>query len=248
MPPMPKSKLRLYCFSPPVMLATFLIEIIGAIYVLWHYKLTPASRLIAAILLSLAAFQGAEYMLCGGFGIQGGTWSKLGYSAITLLPPLGIHLAHVIAGKQNKPLVYTAYATAAAFVAYFAFYTPAITGHTCYANYAAFSGDGIPYADMVYAAYYYGWLILGTYLSFKFSREIKQRNLSHALLALAFGYCAFIIPTTAVNIIDPETLNAIPSIMCGFAVLLALVLIGKVSPEILQQKNSFDDLRVRLPF
>ena len=118
-----QKSLRLYCFSPPVMLATFTIETVFALYTLWRYRLTPISRLVILILVCLAVFQGTEFLLCGGIGIDGGTWSRIGYSSITLLPPLGLHLAHTIARKKSRILVPLAYCTAATFIYYFAFVT-----------------------------------------------------------------------------------------------------------------------------
>ena len=227
------------------MLATFMIEIIGALYILWRYKLTATSRLIVSILICLAAFQGAEYMLCGGMGVTGGRWSQLGYSAITLLPPLGIHLAMTLAKKKNVALLTAAYGSAVFFVGYFTFYTAAISGHTCYANYVVFDGSQSVIPMIAYAAYYYGWLIVGTGLSLYFASQKKLRKVRPALHALAAGYAAFIVPTTAINIADPSTVAGIPSIMCGFAVLLALVLIAKVAPESLYVKNSPRSLRIR---
>jgi hypothetical protein len=230
---MNKKSLKLYCFSPPVMLATLAVELGFAIFVFLRYKSTIVSRLAIAILVSLALFQGTEYLLCGMQGISGGMWSRIGYSAITLLPPLGIHLALSIS-KQTKPwllLIRIAYATAIFFILYFAFYTPAITGQTCYANYVVFEGKGSPLASWLYSAYYYGWLLVGTGLSIYYGYLSKRANICRALFALALGYASFIIPTTTANLVDPATIHAIPSIMCGFAVLLAFVLVGKVLPE-----------------
>src|SRR5687768_2570427 len=87
---------KLFCFSPPVMIATFAIEIALAIYAVWRYKLNTISRLVVSLLVFLAIFQFAEYMLCGGFGVDGFTWSRIGYVSITMLPPLGLHLATVL--------------------------------------------------------------------------------------------------------------------------------------------------------
>lgn len=63
----------------------------------------------------------------------------------------------------------------------------------------------------------------------------SQHNRATALRALALGYLAFIVPTTAVNLINPATLAGIPSIMCGFAVLLAIILAGEVLPSYYSQ-------------
>jgi hypothetical protein len=60
---------------------------------------------------------------------------------------------------------------------------------------------------------------------------VKSKSKKQALNALAIGYLAFIVPTTAANIIDPSTTAGIPSIMCGFAVILAIVLTLIVVPR-----------------
>lgn len=228
------------------MLATFLIEISFAIYIVWRYKMTTVTRLIVAILVFLAVFQGAEYMICGGLGIQGGTWSRLGYSSITMLPPLGLHLMHKLAGRKASPLVWLAYGTAAAFIFYFAFIAQAISGATCYANYAVFETAG-GYTSLLYGLYYYGWMFVSILLGARWSSTLKPK-LRPAMYALIVGYLAFIVPTTTVNIIDPSTVAGIPSIMCGFAVILAFVLVGKVAPEALVPRQAdAHPLRLKWP-
>lgn len=234
----------LFCFSPPVMLATFAIEIAFALYVVWRYKMTNVTRLVTAILACLATFQAAEYMICGGMGVQPGMWSKLGYSAISLLPPLGIHLVLTIAKKKNTLLLLAAYASAVAFVGYYAFSTGAITGQTCYANYAVF--DVYAASTIPYSIFYYGSLLIAVTMAFHYASQVKSH--ASALRSLALGYSAFVIPTTAVNIIDPNTLSGIPSIMCGFAVILAFVLVGKVAPESIALKPTKQSLRLKFPF
>ena len=48
------------------------------------------------------------------------------------------------------------------------------------------------------------------------------------------------LPTTIVNVVDPSTIEGIPSIMCGFAVILAIILLGFVAPLTLEAKKSHD--------
>ena len=94
---------KLFCFSPPVMFLTFIIEFGLAFYTLWRYKLTTISKLAIAILLSLGFFQLAEYMVCGGLGWSHIEWSRTEYVAITLLPALGIHILVSSAfGQKNE--------------------------------------------------------------------------------------------------------------------------------------------------
>lgn len=241
---MSRSSLRLYCFSPPVMLATLCIEIIFATYILWRYSFTPITRLIVAILLFLALFQGTEFLLCGGLALESGIWSRIGYGAITMLPPLGIHLAYLLAKKIPGIVVAAAYITGAVFIGYFVFVTQAISGHTCYSNYVTF--DTANASTLPYTLYYYGWLFVGTFLTFKWAPLLDKHRRS-ALYTLMAGYLALLIPTTTVTLLWNETIAAIPSIMCGFAVILAGLLTLKVAPESIKLRKRPHGIRFRLP-
>ncbi len=219
---------RLYCFSPPIMIITFLLEVGFALYTILRYKLTPVSRLAVALLVGLAVFQLAEYNICeGAWGVDSLTWARIGYVAITLLPPLGLHLATVIAGKKLPLVVGMAYGSAALFAYFFLFVGQGMTGEQCLGNYVIFSVA--PWAIIPYTIYYYGWLFV-TVLYSLYQAMKKKGPIKSALTALAVGNLAFIIPTTAVTIIDPSTIAGIPSIMCGFAIILALLLTLKVVP------------------
>lgn len=217
---------KFYCFSPPVMLATFLFEFGAAFYIIWKYKKEQLTKLVVAMLLALGTFQLAEYMICGGLGLQGTEWARLGYVSITLLPALGIHIIATLANKKAPLLVGSAYLSMVAFAAYFALVPGAINSHECRANYAVFNIDEINV--WLFSAYYYGWLLVGTIMAWYWSRGHKNQA---ALLWMTAGYLLFMLPTATVNLIDPTTLHGIPSIMCGFAVLLAIVLVAKVMPS-----------------
>jgi peptidoglycan/LPS O-acetylase OafA/YrhL len=177
-------------------------------------------------------------MVCGGLGISNIDWARFGYATITLLPALGIHMLSAIAGKKTGWLVKTAYATCAAFVIFYVVGQGALNGHTCYSNYAVF--DTLHSSNILFGLYYYGWMFIGIYLAFIWSNELPRHR--HALQAMAMGYAAFILPTTAFNIIDPSTTRGIPSIMCGFAAIFAIILVTKVLPNSCHEKNeSFFD-------
>jgi hypothetical protein len=238
-----KKSTTMYCFSPPVMLATFLIELLFAVYLLWRYQLTAITRLIVAILFFLALFQGTEFLLCGGLALESGMWSRIGYASITMLPPLGIHLAYLLANKRPGLIVGASYVTAAAFIGYFGFVSYAISGATCYSNYVTF--DTANASTIPYTLYYYGWLFIGTFLAFKWAGELDKHRRS-ALYALMAGYLALLIPTTTVTMLWNETMAAIPSIMCGFAVILAGILTLKVAPESIKLRSRSRS-RFRLP-
>ena len=251
---MNKKSSRLYCFSPTVMLITFIFESFSAAFAIFKYKPSRIRTLIILLLMSLAGFQASEFMVCGTEHFSGMDWARFGYLAITLLPPLGLHLAHEISGKKAGILVKTSYLTCVLFSIYFVFVSRSVfTGeNTCRANYSVFNTpNGV--ATLLYTLYYYGWSqiskmsrennrgILRIFISRskKLNEIINSENLRKisALKWLIGGYIAFILPTTIVNIVNPSTIEGIPSIMCGFAVLMAIVLIGFVAPRTLELKK-----------
>ena len=212
------------------MLATFVIEVVGALYVILRFKMTPVSRLATGVLVGLAVFQLAEYNVCeGAWGVDSLTWARIGYVAITLLPPLGLHLATKIAGKQQRLLVVGAYTAAAVFAGIFLLVGHGMQSQQCLGNYVIFTIAH--WATIPYAVYYYGLLLVTVDYALRVARGIASKLKREALGFLAVGYMAFILPTTAANLIDPSTLAGIPSIMCGFAVILAIILSTVVIPK-----------------
>ena len=260
---MNKKSSRLYCFSPTVMLITFIFESVSAAFAIFKYKSSKIRTLIILLLISLAGFQAAEFMVCGTEHFSGVDWARFGYLAITLLPPLGLHLVHEISGKKSGILVKLSYTTCVVFSTYFVFVSGSVFAgeNTCRANYSVFNTpNGI--ATFLYTLYYYGWLFIAVFLcwnwilkmlkenhhgilrtilsrSKKLNGILNQENLRKisALKWLMCGYIAFILPTTVVNILNPATIEGIPSIMCGFAVLMAITLINFVAPRTLELKK-----------
>ncbi len=216
-----------YCFSPAVMLTTFLIELILALYVIARYKMTQLTRLVSIMLVCLATFQLAEYLVCGGLGVSSETWSRIGYVAITLLPPLGLHITHAIAKKPAGYITGLAYASSALWIGLFTFSQQAFLGHTCGGNYVIFQ---LKYPlGSLYFVYYYVWLFVAMYMASSFARKAKP-DVKRALKAQVFGYSAFMVPASIVNLLWPHTAVGLPSIMCGFAVTFAIVLVMVIMP------------------
>jgi len=221
---------QLNCFSPPVMIATFVIETLLALYTVWRYKLNLVGRLAAALLVFLGLFQLSEYFVCGGIGMSNVTWARIGYVAITTLPPLGLHLMYALAGRKERGLVMTAYATGLAFSIFFLGYSGAFTGYQCTGNYVIF--QLAINSGMAYGIYYYLWLAISIFLGVSWQANTQLTlGVRQAMRALVVGYLVFIVPTAVTNTLKPETMRGIPSIMCGFAVIFALILAFYILPR-----------------
>lgn len=197
--------------------------------------MTTLSRLVVSILFLLAVFQLAEYFVCGGIGGNALTWSRIGFVAITILPALGIHLLYTIAGKGWNNLIGSVYGMTIAWIVLFAVSEKVFSGHVCAGNYVIFQVK--PAVSYLYTLYYYFWLIFGAYLCIRFSENLKDDKSKKALLLFGLGYATLLVPTATLNLLKPETLSGVPSIMCGLAIVLAGILTFSVMPLIAKQRT-----------
>ncbi|MEI6477744.1 MAG: hypothetical protein WCO52_02055 [bacterium] len=227
---LPKSDSSTFmCFSPPVMLATLVLEFGFATYILVTSKLRPATTLIISLLICLGIFQLAEYQVCAGAHTV--PWMKLGYAAITLLPALNLHLISII---TKRPWArYTGYVLAVVIIGYFLFSTQSINTAICGGNYVLINTRGV-IADTYFPLYYAVTLALALAEILSFSvgsfGEKKTQNARSALYWLLAGIGTFLIPTGAIYLVSPQVQAGIPSIMCGFAVFFAVILTVFVYP------------------
>lgn len=234
-----QKSIQFNCFSPPVMIATLIIESILAIYTVWRYKMTESTRLATGLLIALGTFQLAEYHVCTGPGAGAIPWSRLGFVAITTLPALGLHLMHVLANKPGRRLVAGAYAAMAGFIGFF-LVCDVFTGHQCTGNYVIFQFS--TKVTGAYSLYYYGLLMLGIGLGWQWVNDFKQKGKAHlkqmqSVKGLIAGYLVFLVPVAVANTIKPQTRRGIPSIMCGFAVLLAVILVTYILPRVAEVRS-----------
>lgn len=218
------------------MLVTFVIELALAAYALYFYRADKIAKLCIAILVLLAIFQLAEFNVCeGAFGIDSLTWSRIGYVCITFLPVLGIHALLTIAKRSSPMFVRGVYALATVFAGYFLTAGHGLTASVCTGNYVIFEVN--PNINSLYMMYYYGLEVLALYTAWSLARKAKQKKPRRALYGFAVGYLCLLVPTTTVNIINPETIRGIPSVMCGFAILLALLIAFVVLPNAATPKH-----------
>lgn len=218
------------------MITTFFIEMGLAAWTLWRYKHTMLVKLVAAMMVCLAFFQLAEYNICEGiFGLSGLTWARLGYVAITALPALGIHVLTHIAGMKAPWPVRSSYAAMVIFMAYFLLSTQGLNASTCGGNYVIFRTNNT--ATSWYTLYYYGLEALETVAAFWFGRQTKEKQKKQALYGFTAAYLMLIIPISVATTINPELIHGIPSIMCGFAVFLALTVTLYVLPRTAQKRD-----------
>ncbi len=188
-----------------------------------HLGLTR--RIGVAILFCLAFFQLAEFVVCMS-GDHTFFWSRAGFVTITLLPPLGIHLGYSIVKRAHRLLITYAYVIAGVICAYFILSPSSVLQAYCGGNYVIFRFPLL--MNILYGIYYNASLVIGGVLAWTARSHCRSEVQQHRLFWLTVGYLVFMLPSGLVLLLHPETFMAIPSIMCGFAVILAVILYWKV--------------------
>jgi hypothetical protein len=118
----------------------------------------------------------------------------------------------------------------AGFMTYFVVASNAFIGHECTGNYVIFQIGANP--SIAYSLYYYGLLLTALVLGYVWAGKANISKKGKAqVMALMAGYLVFLLPTGIANSVKPETRAGIPSIMCGFAVLFALILVLYIAPK-----------------
>ena len=218
-------RMTLYCFSPTVMILTFITEICLAIYAFIKSREKKSDLVIVLTLVFLALFQLAEYQICDGSNLI--LWSRIGFVAITFLPVLGIYLIT----KLNKKsyLFHFGIIVSIIFAFIFIFMPNSLENASCTGNYIIFDVNSA--IMKFYGYYYFGFLLLGIWESIKgIKNEENKEKVKTAFKWFIIGYLSFILPLTIVYIIIPATRVAVESIMCGFAVIFAFILTFKIAP------------------
>lgn len=214
------------------MLATLLLELSLGVYVLLRFKLNQKGRIILALIICLAVFQAAEYFVCtqSGFAVAA---SRLGYVAVTLLPPLGLYLMSLLTTPLAKLTKVLLMAITTTLITYFAVAPNAFQGYVCTGNYVIFQIGS--WQAWVYALFYYSLLAAAIWRGSMQKQAKPSEDNALAIQWLLVGYLVFIVPVAVLVVFQPDSRDAIPSIMCGFAVTLAIILAAKLAPLVMKR-------------
>lgn len=220
-----KNKKGFFCFSPEIMLLTFITEFFLAGYSFIKYRTTKFGRGVVVTLILLGGFQLSEFFICRGYYPV--FWSRIGFFSITLLPVLGLYLVSLI--RKSSVFIKIGYVLAAGFAMYYLFMPKSIEGAICGGNYVIFDGPRGLY--IFYGFYYFGFLFLAIWEALEGMKE-KAKNIIFKKILFWFivGYLSFILPLSLVYIFIAGSRIAVASIMCGFAIIFAFILTFKIAP------------------
>ena len=208
------------------MLATFVIEGLLAVYVLARHSRSQFGRVAGSVLILLATFQFAEYQICRIEPESLGWWARIAFVDITLLPLAGLYLVSLVSRQPH--FLKLGYVTAAGFIVYFLLVPKSITHAICGGNYVVFNMSNDLYR--LFGFYYLGFLLLGIWESVEKIGSLRSGQSKTTLQWMLVGYLSFMAPMGLAYMLFPATRNAVASVMCGFALMMAVILTFKVLP------------------
>jgi hypothetical protein len=213
-------------YDPLLSIGTATLEIGAAVWALRGPGRKSIIYTTSAILVFLAGYQIVEAIFCTGSAVTLAFLPRLAFMIVAWLPPTGLLLVSKLYPTQKPTLrwyAYGMYLFCAALVLGIATDKGFVSATVCEIVFARYANPTALYQTygMFYQSGLLGMLLLSAY-GVTISDDRRQRLLLGQVL---LGSIAFIFPALVTVAVIPVANNALPSIMCHFALLLALFLI-----------------------
>ncbi len=219
-------------YNPILSIATATLEVGAAVWALRGPGRRPIVYTVSSILFFLAGYQIIEAIFCTGSPVTLAFLPRLAFMMVAWLPPTGLLLVARLYPTKTRTVYYFAYAMfifCAALVASIAVDKAFVTASVCEIVFARYINPTPLYRTygIFYQSGLMGMLLLPAY-GVTICKDDHQRLLLGQVL---LGSIAFIFPALVTVAVIPIANNALPSVMCHFALLLALFLIRLMSIE-----------------
>jgi hypothetical protein len=175
------------------------------------------------IFLMLAAYQFSEVAVCSRPDVT--SFTRLAFFNVTWLPPLGLWLGSQFNSPKTRWLRTAAlvdFALALGMSIWIFTSARAITGSVCQTVIARYL-DASPF-DVVYGIFYQGSLGVLIFAAAAGMASAEDPVLRKHWANLQVGILGFILPALAVRVLVNEQPGLLPSVMCHFALILAVSL------------------------
>jgi hypothetical protein len=218
-------------YSPILGIATAAFEIMVALWALTGPGRRDIVRITSAVLLLLAGYQLTEVLICAADPVYG-FLPRLAFIDVTWLPPLGILLCSRLFAPRSRFVNGAAYAMLAAaggIMIWIAADPGFVSASVCSTVFARYS-HAMP-RFQAYAGFYWIGLLGMVGFSAYGAKAARDANGRRLFAELRTGSVGFIVPSLVTTWFVPTANGALPSIMCHFALLLAVFLTRLVAVE-----------------
>jgi hypothetical protein len=216
-------------YTPYLSIITAAFEIAAGVWVLRGSGDKKIIRPAALILFFLAGYQVLELIVCHNVATSG-FLSRLAFADVIWLPPLGVLLIHNLSGSKKrwtKIGTYSLFAGAGILSGLILLIPSFISQTVCTVVFASYS-TSTPALYTIYALFYDAGLLAIVFSGIYTLSRVD--NPLHRVLIGDFltGNIAFILAALSTMAFYPPTIGAAPSILCHYALLLALFTVRMV--------------------
>jgi len=229
------------CFTPIVSLSFAVIEFTLATILIVFFKKTYLRDFFAAIIYVLGSYQFTEFMLCTTSHPI--LWAKLGFIAYSFLPAIGFHaMVKIFKKKINLFWIYLIPFSASLMAISSSNF---IINAQCSRFFVdVFFNEGIGLELIrnlnywLYMTYYFGFIVLSLFIVIKdfFHQKNKIKKLIDEDIAI--GITLMMVPTFILIVVFRFSQIKFPSILCGFAIFVAITAFFAVYLE--SRKKNFN--------
>lgn len=212
------------CFTPLISISTAIIEFVLATALLLFFPKSKFRDFFAIFIYLLGFYQFTEFMLCSGNAVF---WAIAGFIVYSFLPAISLHaVLRIFRKKINLIWIYIIPVIASIF----AIITPGFIIKTSCKRYFVSVGtiitSGTSFLKLVafaiYITYYLIFLFLICFIIIK--DYLKQKNEIKKKIELVeiIGILFMTVPTLVLIILFPFFGLMFPSVLCEFAVFVAI--------------------------
>ena len=220
------------CFTPIISLSTATIEWILALIMFLAFRKSKLAKFFVVLFIILGFYQFSEYMLCTTGDL---IWVKIGFISYSFLPAIGLHsVLSYFKIKKNTLLLYSVpliYSLLALFQNDFAQFGQCITFFVQAKTLLTLN----PYLAIPYELYYAVFIILAFLILAQAYKRAKTKIEKKIDMNEMLGIMLMTLPTFILIIIFPSLGIMFPSVLCHFAILLAIMFF---SSAYLEEKKS----------
>jgi hypothetical protein len=216
-------------YSPVLAIITGLLELIAAAWTLNSPGRKSILRPATLLFILLAGYQFAEVAVCARPATL--FYSRLAFLDITWLPAVGIWLVYRLLPRAPRRFLFPAVflSAAAAISLWIALDASVITKSVCQTVVARYFHG--PVFELAYGMFYQaGMGALIFWPAIRMAGIADPDTRSH-LACIQTGVLGFVLPSLFLRLLVREPAGLLPSVMCHFAVTLAVALVVLVARE-----------------
>ncbi|MBR9676476.1 hypothetical protein GOV05_05710 [Candidatus Woesearchaeota archaeon] len=209
------------CFAPYVSLSTFIIEFLLAIFFLLRDPKDKLNRLIALLSFLLGFYQLNEFLICV---TDLSIFTRLAGITTTVLPVLGVWYALIMWRKKIRYYWHILILLPATFFIVMISFPIYYTGKTV-CNYVFIQYPNTGLLGQFYGLYYITYIVGAGILFYYAVLQTKDVYEKRLLQLGSLGMLIFTVPTFIFLQFLPMFYTSFPSVLCEFALLLAIELV-----------------------